>query len=450
MTKPNLEFEDIQGFALRGFGFLADAGYAMVSIKAPGKFKAWLAKELGENKITPSVKRKITEGQHHAIAFTANGLKKLLGENLMAGSFPIDFIEGMVQEHRSRLLGDTHANAPSKWRWGKDQKIDAIIMAFAPTRKEVEHSLTQMVNAQNGMVEVVRVHAQIPADKKEPFGFTDGLSQPIIKGTKRDKDLANQNSREYKLNSVAAGEFILGYPDGTGNLPRTPAVGANVDTQGLLACHPEQSELKDFGRNGSYLVVRQLAQDVEAFEQYISQNQQDGFNLAEKMVGRTKSGKTITQDSRSRSGNDYDYLEDLDGKHCPIGSHVRRTNPRSTVHDASEEGSLQVSNRHRIIRRGRVYKQEDGETGLLFLCMNARISRQFEFIQSTWCNDPFFQGLSGEVDPLIGTQRLDASYYTIPQAPYRCKVDGLQQWITVKGGAYFFVPGLNALRVLSQ
>jgi Dyp-type peroxidase family len=300
------------------------------------------------------------------------------------------------------------------------------------------------------MQEILRQFAELPADGREPFGYADGISQPIIAGTDRDKKTRRDNAREHALHSIKAGEFILGYPDGTGNLPRSPALSPAVDVSGFLKPHGEWPELRDFGRNGSFLVVRQLAQDVEGFKSFVSKNSKDDFDLGAKMVGRTKDGATLTTDTDAKNDNDFDYLQDLEGKGCPIGAHVRRTNPRSTVHASSNESSLQVTNRHRIIRRGRIYKNEDGETGLMFLCLNASINRQFEFIQSTWCDDPFFQGLSGEVDPLIGTQSESANHFTAPDCPYRHKVKGLKQWVTVKGGGYFFLPGLAALKVLSE
>ena len=97
------------------------------------------------------------------------------------------------------------------------------------------------------------------------------------------------------------------------------------------------------GRNGTFMVVRQLAQDVALFEEYIEKN--GGEALAAKMVGRNKDGTPLLTDRLAKHDNDFDFLEDLEGKACPIGSHVRRTNPRSTVHEATALGSLEVTNR---------------------------------------------------------------------------------------------------------
>ena len=453
MAKTKLEFEDIQGLVLRGFKGMPQAGYAFFKIEASSPFKTWLSARLAACDITPADIRSedVPKKPRQALAFTISGLDKLMGDGWLPNTFPIEFVEGMVQEHRSRLLGDVEANAPQKWNWGNDEGIDGVLIAFAETSNKVSDILDTAIAASHGMTEVIRHTAYL--SKTEPFGFPDGISQPVIDGTGRAKHLKekckqNKNDRECKLHIVDAGEFILGYPDGSGDLPRSPAISPAADSGGLLQPHPERPELRDFGRNGSFMVIRQLAQDVEGFNKFIEANSIPDIDLGAKMVGRTKDGKTITIDSQATNDNDFDYLQDLSGMGCPIGAHVRRSNPRSTVHASSEQSSLKVTNRHRIIRRGRVYKETNGETGLIFLCLNASINRQFEFIQSTWCNDPFFQGLAGEADPIIGTQRSAAQGFTIPHTPFRHKINSLNQWVTVKGGAYFFLPSLSALKIL--
>lgn len=449
--RPKLEFEDIQGLVVRGFGKLPYSGYTLFSIKDEVKFKRWLAAELTNGLITPATVRGLTIGSSQAIAYTASGLQKLMGDEWIVDSFPLEFIEGMVQEHRSRLLGDYGPNSPHHWEWGNGDNIDGVLISSAEEEEAVTKVLDSALVESNGLSEVTRINARVPADGKEPFGFSDGVSQPIIMGTDREKELRSKHPREHKLNAVAAGEFILGYPDGTGKLPRSPAFSPAADTGDRLQSHHERHELRDFGRNGSFVVIRQLAQDTKAFNQYIESNAREGIDLGAKMVGRTKEGKTLATDPKATEcrDNDFDYLYDLKGKGCPIGSHVRRMNPRSTVQNKSQDGSLMVTNRHRVIRRGRVYQNHEGEVGLLFLCLNASINRQFEFIQSTWSNDPFFQGLAGEVDPIIGTRREETQYYTIPGEPYRQKLKAIPQWVTVKGGAYFFMPSLRSLETLA-
>ena len=87
------------------------------------------------------------------------------------------------------------------------------------------------------------------------------------------------------------------------------------------------------------------------------------------------------------------------------------------------------------------------ESGAAFVIC-ASLVRQFEFAQNVWINDPNFHELGNERDPIIGNQ--DGTFdVTIPRRPVRRKITGLPAFTTVKGGAYFFLPGLTALRYLA-
>src|SRR6185437_6368453 len=146
--------------------------------------------------------------------------------------------------------------------------------------------------------------------------------------------------------------------------------------------------------------------------------------------------------------NNFNYAKmDPVGYAVPLGAHIRRMNPRDTAVNM---------NRRRMIRRGAAYgpplpegAAEDGvERGIAAFVLCASIVRQFEFAQNVWINDPNFHELGNEHDPIIGHQ--DGSYdMTIPKRPVRKKITGLPAFTTVKGGAYFFLPGLRALRYLA-
>ncbi len=458
--KFNIEYQDIQSFVVRGFGHLGNAGYAFFTITDAERFLRWLDGRLEARGFIPASARKQVAGPCSAIGFSAQGMDKLAGEHLVAESLPPEFLEGMVQEHRSRLLGDVHENDPGNWRWGScgAGTIDGVLMTFAADSDAVDGQLDDAVSEPNGMWQVTRLMGQIPADGKEPFGFADGISQPVIDGTERAKTLRAANPTENRLHVVPPGELILGYEDGSGRLPRTLAISAASDPKGLLRAHWERPEQRDFGRNGSFIVIRQMAQDVAAFARFVAENTPHGSapdEFAAKLVGRNKDGTPLALGAAPDHRNGFDYLTDPQGLGCPIGAHIRRANPRSTVHAALPEEALEVTNRHRILRRGRVYRNGDGEQGLLFICLNASISRQFEFVQSTWCNNALFQGLQEEVDPIIGSPHKAGvagsamCRFTIPRRPYRHRVANLPSWVTVKGGAYLFLPSLSALHVLA-
>ena len=120
-----------------------------------------------------------------------------------------------------------------------------------------------------------------------------------------------------------------------------------------------------------------------------------------------------------------------------------------------------------MLRRGRKYGQTltpaqamdpaapDPGAGLFFVCLGASLARQFEFVQGAWLASAKFGGLTGEQDPLLGArqpfpgdQRTDGFRQAQADGPCR-EIDGLPQFIRVRGGAYFFLPGLRALKFIA-
>ena len=132
---------------------------------------------------------------------------------------------------------------------------------------------------------------------------------------------------------------------------------------------------------------------------------------------------------------------------CPVGAHIRRANPRDALDpDTGPDQSIRSVNRHRLLRRGRAYHEpsDPSERGIHFICLSANIARQFEFVQHTWLNNPKFAGLYDDTDPLVATHQGDAGrIFTVQARPFRQRVTGLPPFVTVKGGAYFFLPGLR-------
>jgi deferrochelatase/peroxidase EfeB len=135
-----------------------------------------------------------------------------------------------------------------------------------------------------------------------------------------------------------------------------------------------------------------------------------------------------------------------------VGAHIRRANPRDSLADGlgiSRRRAQELVDEHRILRRGRVYVDEaNAKTGLMFICLNANIERQFEFVQSTWLMNPEFAGLQDETDPLMGNGA--GRSMTLQRPVLNQCVRGLSQFVTVKGGGYFFLPGITALKYLAE
>jgi deferrochelatase/peroxidase EfeB len=230
---------------------------------------------------------------------------------------------------------------------------------------------------------------------------------------------------------------------------------------------------QDIGRNGTFLVVRQLEQDKAEFDDCVAAAARtlasDGrapklgtAKLAEwvkaKMVGRWPDGSSLVrhpekprEEDDPPSAPDNAFLfgrEDPDGLRCPLGAHVRRANPRDSFEPGSQV-QLGITNRHRILRVGRVYEPAKGDkSGLLFMCVNADIERQFEFLQQTWLLGPDFDGLNNEIDPVVG-HRSDEDTMTIPTPGGPLRLPGLKKFVKVLGGGYFFMPSKSAVRALA-
>ena len=474
----DLETGDIQGMIVTGYGHLANSAYLFLRVDDPARAKEWLAR------IVPSVtSAKWDTGPGGRVerpewalnvAFTAQGLAALgVGEAALE-TFPDEFRAGMAEPGRARLLGDVGGSAPEHWEiGGPDQADDLhVLLIVQANGREV---LAARVREQRALFGPggVRESAPLqegylPADGREHFGFRDSISQPEMEGSPRRSPTAED--------CVKAGEFVLGYPNEYGNLPPTPTVPAAADAHGNLP--PLRSDVaspdvRDLGRNGSYLVFRKLEQDVAGFRRYFEESfspEERGL-MAAKFVGRWPNGAPLAlapehEDPRYAEppqNNDFGYATtDPHGFRCPVGAHIRRVNPRDAL-GADPAKSLESVNRHRILRRGALYGGQSGEgdteggrRGVLFFCVNADIERQFEFVQHTWINNPRFGGNYNDRDPLLGANGDPGLAddgpppgMTIPGEPARRRVVGLPRFVAVRGGGYFFMPGISALRFLA-
>jgi deferrochelatase/peroxidase EfeB len=445
--------------------------------------RAWL------RTIAPEITFGYERGLHRAlaVAFSAAGLAKLGMDPDDLATFAPAFQNGMASPGRSRALGDVEANAPNRWLWGNERHpADAFLAVYAADATALDALLNRHREAAASYgVRLTRALATQPLPErglpKEPFGFLDGISNPVPAGTPRARDprLTDQ--------VIAAGEFVLGYPDSSGYLPPTPLVDSIRDPGHALADaipSEERDRLqfatdgapvpRDFGRDGTYLVVREIAQDVGAFNHYVDDQacrlaaenhwtdaadaQRRGILeelIAAKMVGRWRNGGSLVRHPHhpaAAAESDNDFLfgrDDPDALRCPLGAHIRRANPRDSF-DPGSAAQLAITNRHRILRVGRVYAPGEGEQpGLVFMCLNADIERQFEFVQQTWLLGRSFHGLADECDPVLA-HGAGERVFTIPTCQGPLRLAGLPDFASVRGGGYFFMPGRRAIRFLAE
>jgi Dyp-type peroxidase family len=470
--KKNLEKEDIQSVVLTGFPEHEHACFVLLAVDEPAAARSWVARLA---RIVSTTASRPKQGVVN-VAFSAPGLRALgLPDDTLA-TFQSEFQEGMSGQappdasqasHRSRILGDTGASAPATWLWGGTERttVHALLLIYATSEAELAALLGAERAAYQGLKELyVRDTFTIP-DRREHFGFADGVGQPDVEGS------GARSRKDAAAGAVKAGEFVLGYENEYGKLPPSPTLAAALDPGGNLS--QVASDRRDFGRNGTYLVVRQLDQDVELFWRTMDEQSRAGgstdreaaIRLASKCIGRWPSGAPLARsperdDPKLSNDNTFGYRDDRAGLKCPVGAHIRRSNPRDSLEPGPEE-SLEVVNRHRILRRGRSYgrplapfepERAKAERGLFFICVNSNIRRQFEFIQQTWLNNAKFDGLYRDKDPIAGDAAAEdgGGTFTIPEVPERSQLTGLPRFVTVRGGEYFFLPSVRALRALAQ
>src|SRR6202047_1977595 len=434
-----LEFDDIQHILLTRVPALTGR-YEFLSFRNAADGRAWLSALLPKVQSAKEV-RASTEMDNRwvSVAFTWNGLRALgLGGDSLA-TFPEEFKQGMVA--RAEMLGDTARNHPDNWLGGLARSdLHAIAILFARdaaerSRCQVEHA--NLVARCEGVevLSTLDLEATPPFDyAHDHFGYRDRLSQPVMEGT---GEVPTPGSG----GPLKPGEFILGYPDEDG-------APANLPQPEILA------------RNSSYMAYRRLQEHVGKFRGFLREHgktPEEQELIAAKLMGRWRSGAPLVlapdKDDPAlgadpQRNNDFNYKEmDPHGYAVPLGSHIRRMNPRDTAHNM---------NRRRMIRRGDTYRPhlperaaEDGlERGIAAFIVCASLIRQFEFAQNVWANDRNFHERGHERDQIIGAQ--DGTLeYKIPKPPIRKKITGLPAFTTVRGGAYFFLPGIKALRSLA-
>jgi Dyp-type peroxidase family len=519
-----------QGLVVSGFGSLpcSQALFLFFDWPAgdhasPGTKGAWL-KTL--NRVATITDADGRDPRAAAVAFTWTGLEKLGLPPEALETFSAPFKEGMYQEDRLRRLGDRidgkwqktvihnepqwSGNIPVRPQIASDpaelqtggigaenhqesqvvtpKTVHALLLLYDASEDAVEEWAKEVeaALAAHSIKVVHRLPLELRLDQndigREHFGFADGLSQPVPFGEEKDDGsgdasivLSNgEPAKRDQWHGVPLGEILIGHINAHHEKAPGPVVkdckkakAAKLELDGA----PEG--FRNFGLNGSYMVVRELRQDVAAFWKSLIEGAAKIRNhdpkakyvtadwLAERVIGRNLDGHllcpsgTLAADEYNQPQNAFGFKKtDPHGHGCPLGSHVRRANPRDSLakDEASAQTLLDAANNHRILRRGRKYgktiddrQRHDGEDrGLLFICLNTDIARQFEFVQQTWLLNKNFATLYDETDPLVGPK----GHFTIREQPLRRIVE-VETFIKMAGGEYFFLPSIPALNYLA-
>jgi deferrochelatase/peroxidase EfeB len=437
-----LELEDIQHYLLtRPHATIAQ--YSFITFRTAEGGRKWisaLSDVVGNAKTV--MEASDSDMRWVSLALTFGGLRKLGVDEAALATFPEPFRQGMAA--RAAMLGDTGINHPDNWEDKiTSEDLHAVVILFARDKPERERCIAkhdEYLKASPG-VEILSslVLEAVPPYEyvHEHFGYRDRLTTPVIEGMGLEPTPGSHPPSK-------PGEFFLGYPDETGLVQNQP-----------------QPEI--LSKNGSFLAYRKMREHVGAFRDFLKANgktPEEQELVAAKLMGRwrttgaplvlcpEKDDRELGFDNQRNNNFDYEKMDPY-GYACPMGSHIRRMNVR--------DGRVsRIMNRRLIIRRGGTYgphlpddAPEDGANrGIAVFAGCADLARQFEFLISVWANDPEFLELN-EKDPFAGS--IDGPVeMTIPKRPIKKKVKGLNAFTTVTGGAYFFLPGIRALKYLAS
>ena len=435
---PALDFDDIQSPVLRRRPAPYCGCHALLKVNDPAQGRALLTV------LIPHVVSAAQYGSREAwvaLGITHAGLRALGLPQRCLDSFPLAFRQGMAA--RAGILGDVGENAPEHWDppYGTDD-VHIALTLLSTTDQVWRQSLATArahLDALPGVHLLLREDfAQLPGGRT-PLGYRDGISFPHIQGN-------DPNPIASPEASIAAGEFILGYPGEAGR-------------------HLPMPQPEVLGRNGTFVGFCKLGLRVAAFRRYLQANATARHSqdmLAAKLMGRWPSGAPLVLAPEKddpelaedlRRVNDFAYTNDPMGLSCPLGSHIRRMNPRDTRLNVMTDVRI-----HRIIRHGTAYgpelppgvtQDDDQDRGIFFLFISATVPETFEFLKAEWANNGNFLGLGEQRDPIAGRHSGD-SVFTLPMRPVRRRLHQLEDFSITRGGEYCFMPGLSALRWIAD
>jgi len=366
----------------------------------------------------------------------------------------------------------TSLNDPPCSNWVKkfvSDRIDGVFLITGPDSPSVTFHSNELFRFLGTSIKVIysEVGKTRPGAERghEHFGFLDNISQPGIRSLTPALDpILRPDDGLPGQELIWPGEFVFGYP---GQHPEHPTKEG-----------PPPPMAAPWLRHGSYMVFRRLEQKVPEFRRFVTERAarlgMDPRLLAARMVGRWKSGAPLElaplRDDVGLGGdkkrnNDFEFGDDRSQRKCPYAAHIRKVNPRD---DTASKAEVQ---RHRIIRAGIPFGPEvaPGETttsksrGLMFVCYQTSIERQFEFIQSHYANDPdFVDGkrrpgggvVTPGFDPIIGqaagndAREMDEPFPNYPAGDRRTTLDMPNQFVVLTAAAYFFMPSITALRTV--
>lgn len=471
MSDPVIDYGDVQGTLLRGYR-VNYARHFILSIADVAATRQFITDVVDGNGGLPKITTAQRSGlKMHAtrflnISFTNTGLAALGIAASDLKTFDSAFQRGATNPATANAIGDVGASAPANWIGGMSNgsQVHVVLSLWVDADPAELEALSAQLRAAfaGAMTELSAQDAQALPDNQVHFGYRDNIAQPTVIGAPPSKRVVPDDQP-----AVKTGEFLLGYGNESGGTYRvTPA---------------------PLSTNSSYAAFRLLEQDVAGFETFLTQYSAkagiDAEMLAAKVCGRWRNGNPLelapdapgTTLPKSQL-NDFSYVDtatpardDTLGFTCPIGSHIRRNNPRNAAIVGTD------STHHRIVRRAMPYgpaydpaKPDNTPRGLVGFFINASLTNQFEFLTAQWNNQSTFVksatqpgdpsagnavfNISGQ-DVFLGINDPASSSFTLAAYGANGKnnttIKGFSRMITTRGSIYCFFPSITGLRYLA-
>jgi deferrochelatase/peroxidase EfeB len=469
----DLDLADVQGNILRGYG-KKYVRHLVVTVANAAAARRWLLDATsGDSGAAPQITTAEPWGELKRttcvnVGITQAGLAALGVPSASLDSFPHEFVAGMAA--RNMLLGDTGPSDPSKWNdeWRNTERVHLMVSVQSEREKDRNETADRVLAAEHGRAFRLLVELDGAGFDRGVvhFGYRDSIAQPQFFGV-HDPD-ARRDDQPF----VEVGAVLLGYATPVENL-RWQVPQPNV-----------------LGLNGSFNAFRVLEQRVQEFEDFLTAKAQElmagpladqvlplGVEatwdppttrldamrelVAAKLCGRWRNGAPLALAPTSPTPtppigeaelNNFGYSSDPEGQRCPIGSHIRRSNPR-------DARIVQRNTNHarRLVRRGIPYgpvydpSTPNVERGLLGSFMCASLTGQFEALQYDWMNlglqDP---RITGSNDPVLGNNDPNFSSFSFPVGSDAVTFRGFDRFVHTRGGAYLFQPSISAIRHLGD
>ncbi|MCI0389028.1 MAG: Dyp-type peroxidase [Acidobacteria bacterium] len=430
----------LQGNILKAHGRDFSTHLVLRFTAKPKAVKEWI-QNLARTRLT-SAKKQLEEakvfretgqsgGVFVSVFLSATGYKYL---GFDPGQFEEEndtFRLGMKERRRVNIFFPNKDPRVPQWEEAYRGEIHALIMLADDSTDQLRQATEETVSSLDKVAQILATEpGNVIRDAKqrplEQFGYVDGRSNPRIL-----KDELDREEKEFWDPSIPLGQIIANDPFNTA-----------PDTF------------------GSFLVFRKLEQNVRGFNLGVRElAERLGVNEAlagAMVVGRFKDGTPLTLAPQAglQDVNDFNYRNDREALKCPFHAHIRKANQRGDTPLTSEESERS----RRIVRRGVTYGERAADlsdepasgVGLLFMCYQADISHQFEFLQRVWFDNPRFPEILSETGdcPLIGQDGDEPQRWRTvwgDEDAERFRVN-FGDWIRLKGGEYFFAPSVGFLQ----